>query len=70
LPALSAKHRRAAAPFEELGFSLEVIDTCFAFESLEQARELLGFYFGARGRDGAQLRLTYRVGLFHKRLGA
>ncbi len=55
-------------PFEKLGFSLEVIDTCFEFDSLEQARELLGFYFGARGRDGARLRLGYRVGLFYKRL--
>ena len=57
-------------PFEELGCSLEVIDTCFEFDSLEQARELLGFYFGARGRDGARLRLRYRVGLLYKRLAA
>lgn len=55
-------------PFEALGFSVEVVETSFEFESLEQARELLGFYFGDSGREGARLRLGYRVGLFHKRV--
>ena len=57
-----------AAPFRELGFSMEVIDTSFEFESLDQARALLAFYFGAVGRDGAKIRLSFRVGLFHKRM--
>jgi SAM-dependent methyltransferase len=56
------------APFEELGFTTEVVDTCFEFESLEAARELLGFYFGHRGREGARRRLEYRVAVFHKRV--
>ena len=54
-------------PFLDLGFSLDVIKTRFEFESLHQAQELLGFYFGDAGREGARLSLGYRVGLFHKR---
>jgi SAM-dependent methyltransferase len=56
------------APFEALGFSVEVVETAFEFESLSDARELLGFYFGEKGGEGASLRLGYRVGVFHKRV--
>ena len=47
-----------------LGFALEVVETGFAFDDLEQARTLLEFYFGERGRDEARLTIEYRVGLF------
>ncbi|MEM7245944.1 MAG: class I SAM-dependent methyltransferase [Acidobacteriota bacterium] len=55
-----------ASYFTERGFELEVIETRFVFESLEDARELLGLYFGDRGREGARLELSYRVGLYTK----
>jgi SAM-dependent methyltransferase len=55
------------APLKAMGFAIDIIDTCFEFESLEDSRRLLGLYFGDRGRDGARLTLSFRVGLFHKR---
>lgn len=53
--------------WEARGFRCEAIDTVFAFDDLDEARRLLGFYFGDRGRDGAALQLSYRVGMFVKR---
>jgi SAM-dependent methyltransferase len=52
----------------ERGFAVHVVDTVFAFERIEDARRLLGFYFGARGREQARLELGYRVGVFVKRV--
>ncbi|MDH3731309.1 MAG: class I SAM-dependent methyltransferase [Acidimicrobiia bacterium] len=46
------------------GFETSIIDTAFEFETIEDARRLLGFYFGERGREGARLSVGYRVGLF------
>ena len=60
----------AVGPFLELGFSLDVIDTWFEFDSVEQAQTLLGFYFGASGRNGAKIKLSYRVGLYRKCMAA
>jgi len=45
------------------GFSLEVIETEFSFETREEALRLLTFYFGDVGPT-PPTRLTYRVGLF------
>ncbi len=50
--------------FATRGFALEVVETAFEFESLAEARRLLTFYFGPSGREGARLRLSYRVGIF------
>lgn len=47
-----------------LGFELTEIDTTFEFESIEDAKRLLHFYFGEQGVEGAKLSLSYRVGLF------
>jgi ubiquinone/menaquinone biosynthesis C-methylase UbiE len=55
-----------ASAFEALGFELEVIETCFEFETLDDARALLGFYFGEAAAEEARTQLGYRVGLFHK----
>jgi SAM-dependent methyltransferase len=50
--------------WEGHGFETSVIETAFEFETLEDARRLLGFFFGDRGRTGARLRIGFRVGLF------
>jgi len=47
------------------GFACEVIDTAFEFDCLDDARRLLGLYFGDAGRAGPRRTLSYRVGLFH-----
>ena len=45
------------------GFTLEVVETEFSFETKEDALRLLTFYFGDVGPN-PPTRLTYRVGLF------
>ncbi len=45
------------------GFTLEIVETEFSFESPEDALRLLTFYFGDVGPT-PPTRLTYRVGLF------
>ena len=45
------------------GFRCRTIETTFAFESMADARSLLGFYFGANSEYNA-LEYSYRVGLF------
>ena len=53
------------------GFETQVIETSFRFDDLDDARRLLGFFFGERGVQGAELEVTFRVGLFTRpRLGA
>ena len=47
-------------------FACEPIDTSFRFDDLEEARRLLGFFFGQRGATGAALEVPFRVGLFHR----
>lgn len=46
------------------GFDVRVIETAFRFDDLEDARRLLGFFFGDRGVAGAALEVPFRVGLF------
>jgi SAM-dependent methyltransferase len=46
------------------GFALEEIDTAFRFDDVDEARRLLGFFFGERGRKGATVVVAFRVGLF------
>ena len=46
------------------GFELREIETAFEFETLDDARRLLGFYFGDRGHREARLSLSFRVGCF------
>jgi SAM-dependent methyltransferase len=46
------------------GFGVETIDSAFRFDDLDDARRLLGFFFGARGVAGAVLDVPFRVGVF------
>lgn len=46
------------------GFDREIILTSFRFDSLEEARELLCFYFGERARARATLTVEYKVAIF------
>jgi SAM-dependent methyltransferase len=48
------------------GFVCEPIDTAFRFDDLDEARRLLGFFFGERGVRGAALEVPFRVGVFHR----
>jgi SAM-dependent methyltransferase len=50
--------------WEMHGFRCEPIDTVFRFDDLEEGRSLLGFFFGDRGRERADLEIGFRVGLF------
>jgi SAM-dependent methyltransferase len=62
--ALAASDVAADATFWiDRGFSLEIIETEFAFETTEDALRLLTFYFGGIGPNPPS-RLSYRVGLF------
>lgn len=51
----------------ERGFGVEVIETAFEFDDLDEARRLLGHFFGPRGQAGARRRIGYRVGAFSRR---
>lgn len=51
------------------GFTADRIETAFEFETMEEAKDLLGFFFGARGEEGAQLRVGFNVFLFAGRSG-
>ena len=55
--------------WERRGFAAEHIETAFEFETMEEARALLGFFFGAAGEEGAQLRVGFNVFLFAGRSG-
>jgi SAM-dependent methyltransferase len=48
----------------EQGFDMQVVDTAFRFDDLDDARRLLGFFFGDRGIAGAAIEVPFRVGLF------
>lgn len=64
--ALSPRNIAADREFwNDQGFSCHDIDTWFEFDDIEQARQLLGFYFGERGMTGAKARVEFRVGIFH-----
>ena len=57
-------------PFLGDGFRIRVIHCWWTFESLEQAREMLGATFGAAGVEMAEkmkrLRLEYSVAIYHR----
>ncbi len=55
------------ASWEALGFETHVIETAFEFDTIEEARKLLGFYFGDQGRSEARRGLSFRVGCFVRR---
>jgi SAM-dependent methyltransferase len=46
------------------GFETRTIETAFRFDDLDDARRLLGFFFGDRGIAGAAIDVPFRVGLF------
>ena len=46
------------------GFETRAIDAAFRFDDLDDARRLLGFFFGERGVAGAALEVPFRVGVF------
>jgi len=50
--------------WNERGFETRVIETAFRFDDLDDARRLLGFFFGDRGVAGAALEVPFRVGIF------
>jgi len=53
--------------FENNGFTIHYIDTSFDFESLQDAKKLMEFYFGKDSMKG-KIKKTYeyRVAVFHK----
>jgi SAM-dependent methyltransferase len=53
--------------WEAWGFECSVIESLFEFDNIEESRRLLEWYFGDRGRLGAKVRLTFRIGLFSAR---
>lgn len=50
--------------WERLGFDLDVIDTVFDFDHLDDARRLLSRFFGEVGASVDRTRFTFRVGLW------
>ncbi len=49
------------------GFTMEIVESSFGFDSLEEARELFGFYFGETGKSVTRTTFTYRVAFFTAR---
>jgi SAM-dependent methyltransferase len=47
-------------------FEMRVIETAFRFDDLDDARRLLGFFFGERGVAGAEVEVPFRVGVFSR----
>lgn len=50
----------------ERGFKYDVIDTEFIFDTVEEARKLLTFYFGEQGNKVNKKRLKYKVVAYTK----
>ena len=46
------------------GFEMTALETTFEFDTIEDARLLLGLFFGDPGHEAAKETLTFRVGLF------
>ena len=53
-----------AAWWQERGFARRVVETAFRFDSVEEAQELLGFYFGEAGARYPGTEVGYRVAVF------
>lgn len=57
--------------WRRLGFDVTLIRTSFRFETIDEARELLGFYFGAEKAGGVSaLEVSFHVAAYHGRSGA
>lgn len=50
----------------ERGFKYEVINTEFVFDTVEEAKKLLTFYFGEQGNKVNKTRLEYKVVVYTK----
>jgi ubiquinone/menaquinone biosynthesis C-methylase UbiE len=50
----------------ERGFKYEIIDTEFVFDTVEEAKKLLTFYFGEQGNKVNKTRLEYKVVVYTK----
>jgi ubiquinone/menaquinone biosynthesis C-methylase UbiE len=46
------------------GFHRQVLTTSFKFDSIEEAQELLSFYFGEKGRKGAKQEVEFKVAVY------
>ncbi|ERN51092.1 class I SAM-dependent methyltransferase [Alkalihalophilus marmarensis] len=46
------------------GFDYHVIETAFIFDHVEEARKLLGFYFGEPGKAVEKTRFEYKVAVY------
>ncbi len=46
------------------GFSQEIVHTSMRFDNLEEAKTLLGFYFGESGRTNAKVEIGYNVAIY------
>ncbi|NQV04918.1 class I SAM-dependent methyltransferase, partial [bacterium] len=49
--------------WRDRGFACRTVDTVFEFDHIDEARRLLGFFFGAPGERTTVTTLTFRVGL-------
>lgn len=52
--------------WEADGFRATVVDTAFAFDSIEDARLLMAMFFGEAGRAAARTTLSFRAGVFSR----
>ena len=57
-------HRANVETWQRFGFDTEEVQTVFSFENLDEARQLLGFFFGDSGLRNPKLEVGYRVGVF------
>ena len=53
-------------PWSERGFEYEVIHTEFIFDDVQEAKELLTFYFGEQGKQVSKTVLEYKVVAYTK----
>lgn len=58
------------AYWEQLGFELTVVETVFDFDDLDDARRLLGRFFGDRGAAVDRTTFEFRVGLWTREVVA
>lgn len=48
------------------GFDYEIIETAFVFDSIEEARQLMTFFFGESGQKVDKTRISYNVAVYHQ----
>ena len=63
-PADGNKGKDIASPriwWVERGFKATTIETSFEFDSLDDARKLLGFFYGEVGRERARLEVGFNA---------